>query len=67
MWIKKLDAEELSIEFMPRVMDPLDNKYNKYDSMVIDEEEFAPVMLSVVDNTDGDLTRAAEEFVKNKE
>jgi hypothetical protein len=40
MWVKKLDVEELGIEFMPRSMDPLDKKQNKYDNMVEDEEEF---------------------------
>jgi hypothetical protein len=40
MWVKKLDTQELGIEFMPRAMDPLDKKYNKYDNMVEDEEDF---------------------------
>lgn len=40
MWVKRLDAEELGMSFMPRTMDPLDNKQNKYDNMVEDEEEF---------------------------
>ncbi len=40
MWVKKLDADELGVTFMPRSMDPLDNKQNKYDNMVEDEEEF---------------------------
>jgi len=67
MWVKKLDVEELGVTFMPRSMDPLDKQYNKYDNMVEDEEEFDAVPLTVVDDTDGDMARAAEEFVKNKE
>lgn len=47
MWVKKLDADELGIEFMPRSMDPLDKRPNKYDNMVEDEEEFDEIQVEI--------------------
>lgn len=50
MWVKKLDADELGIEFMPRSMDPLDKRPNKYDNMVEDEEEFDETQIEIGSN-----------------
>lgn len=50
MWVKKLDADELGVEFMPRSMDPLDKALNKYDNMVEDEEEFNETQIELESN-----------------